>query len=253
MYNVKDINEKNVFVIKRDNAVKYVSRSRNTGDSNYLPAGTIIHMTYLNDNAITDDMLKSAKTKGARMRFSGRFFINNDFDVVSVMPCQLRRATKEEVAQCIKYVEDFNNALKEKFRKNVEKYEKENAERIAKEEREARELDKFKRSLKGKWTKFIANVMRKCAVRLLFLAGACNKKQIANNKRLGNFNSNYYLTDDIFEQMHGMTMQEFIKRRNEFIDSGHDAWEWDEKYLNGNDKCCWFGIDLLYNALGIRE
>ena len=234
MYNVENINETNVFVVKKDNAVKRITHRKNAEDATYyVPKGTLVHIG-CSALDITDSMLKSAKEKGSRMRFNMYIFpsIGPYIDTAEVMPCQLRRATKEEVAQCIKYAEEFNNALEEHLRKQDEENERKRAERKAVQERKACELDEFRGSLKGKWTKFVAKVMRKLAVELLFLAGKCNKKQMANNERLGccHYDRIGYLSDDSFKKLYGLTIDEFVEKRREFINSGHSGREWDEKF-----------------------
>ena len=147
MYNVESINETNVFVIKRDNAVKNVAYHR-IPEPAYYPAGKLVHISYVNNEDITDAMLESGKESGARKKYSGTIFPSGNKDsrpdMTSVMPCQLRRATKEEVAQCIKYAQAYNNALEERYRKQQEEYEKECAKHKEEQERKERELDEFK-------------------------------------------------------------------------------------------------------------
>ena len=248
MYNVENINETNVFVVKKDNAVKRITHRKNAEDATYyVPKGTLVHIG-CSALDITDSMLKSAKEKGSRMRFNMYIFpgIGPYIDTAEVMPCQLRRATKEEVAQCIKYAEEFNNALEEHLRKQDEENERKRAERKAVQERKACELDEFRGSLKGKWTKFVAKVMRKLAVELLFLAGKCNKKQIANNERLGccYYDRMGYLSDDSFKKLYGLTIDEFVEKRREFINSGHSGREWDENFSSR------YGYDVELDSIG---
>ena len=243
MYNVENINETNVFVVKKDNAVK-----KNAEDATYyVPKGTLVHIS-CSALDITDSMLGSAKENGSRRRFNMYIFpsIGPYIDTAEVMPCQLRRATKEEVAQCIKYAQEFNNALEEHRRKEDEEYERKRAERKVEQERKARELDEFRRSLKGKWAKFVSKVMRKLAVELLFLAGKCNKKQIANNERLGysRFDRRRYLVRDCFKKLYGLTIDEFADKRREFINSGHSGRKWDEKFSSRR------GYDVELDSMG---
>ena len=254
MYNVKNINETNVFVVKKDNAVKriaYVGREEKV--SKHLPEGTLVHIDYSYED-ITDAMLERSKEKGARKVYRGVVFPSEDWylDRADAMPCQLRRATKEEVAQCIKYAEEFNQALEEHYRKQQEEYEKECAKHKEEQERKERALEEFRGSLKGKWTKFVAKVMRKLAVELLFLAGKCNKKQMANNKLLGDYTRRYHLPEDIFKKKYGMTIDEYDKKRKEFISSGHSSREWEkqERKLFGGYYC---GMSILLDVLGVHE
>ena len=217
-YNVETLNESMVFVVKKDNSVKKVNDS---GDVAYVPKGTFVLIPFMWRD-ITDAMLKSGKEKGSRKIYHGELFpsTNLDVDRADVMPCQLRRATKEEVAQCIKYVQEHNDAEEEYYRKKKEENDRILAKRKAEEERREREWEECRGSLKGKWTKFVSKVMRKLAVELLFLAGKCNKKQIANNERLGYFyEGRGYLMDDVFKKIHGMTVDEFADKREGYIDS----------------------------------
>lgn len=208
MYNVENINESNVFVVKKDNSVKRVSYFKNAEEPTYVPKGTFVLIPFMWVD-ITDAMLKSAKEKGSRKIFHGELFPSSgvDVDKADVMPCQLRRATKEEVAQCIEYVKEHDKAEEEYYRKKKEEDDKIIAKRKAEEERKARELEEFRGSLKGKWMRFVAKVMRKLAVELLFFAGKCNKKQIANNERLGYlYEGRGYLMDDAFSKIYGVTI-----------------------------------------------
>lgn len=122
------------------------------------------------------------------------------------------KATKEEVTKCIKYAQEYNNVLEERERKKKEENERKYAEYVAEKERKARELDEFRGSLKGKWAEFVSKVMRKLAVELLFLAGKCNKKQIANNKRLGysRFDRRSYLVSDCFKSCMALRLMSLL-------------------------------------------
>lgn len=246
MYNVENINESNVFVVKKDNSVKRVSYFKNAEEPTYVPKGTFVLIPFMWVD-ITDAMLKSAKEKGARKIFHGELFpsANLDVDRADVMPCQLRRATKEEVAQCIEYVKEHDKAEEEYYLKQDEENKRKRAEREAEEECKARELEEFRGSLKGKWMMFVSKVMRKLAVELLFLAGKCNKKQIANNERLGYFyEGRGYLMDDAFKKIHGMTI-------DEFAESGHRM-GCDKRFFDENGVCL-DSMSPLLIALGYNH
>lgn len=249
MYNVESINEKNLFVVKKNNSVKKVSYRNNTEDATYVPTGTFVHIDNVG-NDITDAMLESAKEKGSRKEYIGVVFPqeNNDTypEIAHVRPCQLRKATKEDVTKCIKYAQEYNNVLEEREREKKEENERKYAEYVAEKERKARELDEFRGSLKGKWAEFVSKVMRKLAVELLFLAGKCNKKQIANNERLGysRFDRRSYLVSDCFKKLYGLTIDEFADKRKEFINSGHSGREWDENFSSRR------GYDVELDSMG---
>ena len=55
---------------------------------------------------------------------------------------------------------------------------------------------------------------------------------MANNERLGccHYDRIGYLSDDSFKKLYGLTIDEFVEKRREFINSGHSGREWDEKF-----------------------
>ena len=127
LYDVDSINETNVFVVKKDGKHDHC-----------LMTGAIVHRPNYDVAAIiknkhrpaynhyyfpiTDEMLADHRVKGAKqMRFVTEFpFVPYGDEHrtptyeywpnahVRVRPCQLRRATKEEVEKCKKYARKFN-------------------------------------------------------------------------------------------------------------------------------------------------
>ena len=77
---------------------------------------------------------------------------------------------------------------------------------------------------------------------------------MANNKLLGDWTRTYHLSEDIFEKKYGMTIDEFEKKRKEFINSGHsgrETIEWERKIFGEYGGCGSMG--MLFDALGLYE
>ena len=111
-------NTSNVFVVLRPNSVKGISSRCEQGE--YLSEGTFLFLLNYQFLSITDESLTNKNSKDRRKHFKLNV-ISKDIEKTSygkpyhmtanVMPCQIRRATAEEVQTCIALEENYNAEL----------------------------------------------------------------------------------------------------------------------------------------------
>ena len=272
MYKVENINETNTFVVKKDNSVKRCIRQYGDQEE-YLPAGALINVPYYlrGEEPITDEMMSNQKARGARKQYHlytfpftrtdrDKLWSHEMPDTAKVMPCQLRRATKEEVELCKQYAAEFNGLIQKQLDEWTRLNEERERERKAEEEKKQAALRKFKRSPKGIWVTIVNKVSRKLACELVMLAGKFNKKHIETSEVLQDeFGVMKHLNNDLFEKLYHISVEEYDRRYKEIckkeLPYNEMLKEFDELNMRifGSthpkyNRCC---RDAIYDALGV--
>lgn len=221
-------NTSNVFVVLRPNSVKGSGSRYEAGE--YLPEGTFLFQWSSQFSSITDESLTNKNSKDRRKHFT--------LDVISkeikkssygkpyhmsadVMPCQIRRATADEIQTCIALEENYNVELKTyndaedaRYKEERRKWQEEEDKRLAKEEN-------FRNSRTGKKLRMKSWLLEKV---IFFLSVICGKlsikirnytKELAKTEK-SLFNSpwavKHRIDDEVFEKVFGMDRRKYMDK-----------------------------------------
>lgn len=255
-------NTGNVFVVLRDKSVKGISSRYEQGV--YLPKGTFLFQWDSLFSSITDESLINKNSKDRRKRFT--------LDVISkeikkdsngkpyhmsadVMPCQIRRATQEEVQTCIALEENYNAELKTyndaedaRYREEQRKWKEEEDRRRAKEENFRNSYAGKKLRLKSWLLKKVIVFMSVISTKLFIKISKYTKDLSKTEKSL--FNSPWKVKrdiyDEIFVKVYGMDRHKYMdkiyeKRSNWNIEDKDD--EFDDTF---DPMCCRGGFPPFF-------
>lgn len=232
-----NFNTGNVFVVLRSNSVKGFSSRYEPGE--YLPEGTFLFQWSSQFSSITDESLTNKNSKDRRKHFT--------LDVISkeikksaygkpyhmssdVMPCQIRRATAEEVQTCIALEQNYNTELNAYNAAEDERYREENRKWREEEDKRLANEENFRNSRAGKKLRMKSWLLEKVIVFLAIISTKLSikiskytKELVKTEKSL--FNSpwkvKYRIYDEVFEKVFGMDRHKYEEKMYE----KHSNWK----------------------------